>query len=279
MIETVRQEVSLIKKIICDYKITCSIIAATAFLGLFCFGYFDISYHTTSTVTLWDAIFSGRILEIPKVMAENTRSGMGGGLGFDGARTLMILPWAIWNFPLWLTHQDITQSVTTTLCMAWSKTFLLICALAVGVVCHHIVKHITHNEDRAKLAAIFFWGSGTLFISIGYSGQDEILYILMFLYGLYCFLNCKRGFGVVFIGFSVFFSPFMILPALVVLVFYTKNIFKIGLLLGLMFAPYAIASKIMPPAIPVHDDYMGWFFGRSTFGTGIGVISDRKSVV
>lgn len=278
--QEIKRETALLKAIMFKHKIECAIIIAVAVVGLVGFQYVDGISLTAYSVEVWDAVFSGKLLSFQQIFVENMRNAPHGGGGFDGVRFIIFLPWAIWNFPLWLTHTfGANTDVLSLPCLIWSKTFLIVCAILAGIQCYHIVYALTREETQSQLAAIFFWGSGTLAISVGYSMQDEILYILTFLMAIRCYCNKKNKACLAWIIISVTLCPFMILPTLLILLFKYKNLLKVLFYMILCLLPYVLLSKIFPANTPLRDDYADWFFFRSLFNTGYGSVSIFAVVV
>ena len=270
---TIQHECSRLKRIVLRHKIECCIIAAVVLIGLFCFSYIDGMTLTAASVEMWDAVFLRGIGNIREVFAENVRNVPHGG-NISGNFLLAELPLAIWNLPLWLTHTfGGNTNVLSVLCLAWSKLFFVFCALLAGLQCYHLVYGMNKREERAELAAIAFWGSGTLMLSVGMAMQDEIVYILTFLLALRCICEGRKAAGLIWMIVTVTFAPFMILAVLVVLLCMSKNILKVFVMAIATYAPFVLSRILLPPRVPSSDDYLDWFFNRTTFGTGIGSLS------
>lgn len=266
-----RRESSILGKIARRHKIECAVIAAVAMAGLLLFRYFDGMALTLNTISTWDTIFTG--MDFREIELKNLAT-MHASMSYSGATFLITIPWSIWNFPLWVIHHCYNSfDYTCSAALIWSELFLIICAVIAGLISYHIIKFLTNDEEKAQLGAIFFWGSGTLFISIGYSMQDEILYILTFLLGFYAYLLDKRRSCLIWLIITVTLCPFMILPCLLITIFYTRNLCKLALSAVSMLIPYAMSTLLFPPIVPLKDDYFAWFFGRNIISIGIGNIS------
>ena len=270
----IKNEFQILYEIVFLHKVESCIICIVGLIGLFCFQFGDGKSLTAYSVEVWDSIFSGNLLNIPEFYHENIRNAPNAGIGFSGANFLISLPWAIWNFPLWLTHPLMENSnVLTTPCLIWSKCFLMFCSVLAGMRCYRIVYALTSDKGKGQLAAIFFWGSGTLALSIGYSMQDEIIYILLFLFALQYVIQGKSVLSVAFLILTNTLCPFMILPSLVIIIFRYKNIFTILLITIASLIPYVLFSILLPAVVPLNDDYLDWFFAKSLLSTGLGNIS------
>lgn len=239
---------SVVLRTIKNHKIESSIVFIIFLIGLFSFSYGDGKSLTAYSVQFWDSLFSGNLLHFQEVFAENIRNAPHADFDFHGGRLFASIPWAIWNFPLWLTHNSVTNpDVLTFPCLIWSKGFLLVCLVLAGVQCYQIVFYMTENEKYASFALLFLVGSGVCATSVGYAMQDEIFYILAFLIALKCYIVRRNIIGtLLWLALSITFAPFMILIAFVILIAQYKNVFK---LLGWSIAllvPYMALVTIFP---------------------------------
>lgn len=272
----ISDEIRLMKNILFKHKWETIMVTVSIAMGLTVFWYGDGQSLTVYSVEFWDALFSGRVQDYYTVTVENLRNAPhGGGTGF----VLAILPWAIWNFPIWLTHTFSGNfTVLTPLCIIWSKLFLVLCWVAVGMMCYHIVVFFTRDKERASIAPFFIWGSGTIFISVGYAMQDEIIYILFFLLAIYCFLNNQQGWSTFWMVMSVTLYPVMMILALFLIIAKSKNIIKIFFycilsLLPTFLAIFLFAAPSPPPDTTTIVDYLSWYFERTQILTPFGSLS------
>lgn len=269
----IKKDLKTFGEIVREYKIESIIILLVGVICLLGFEYVDGKSLMAYSIELWDALFSGRFLDLPQLYLENVRQAPHGGIGINGT-VLALLPWAIWNLPIWLTHTFTKMSdVLTPLCIIWAKLFLYVCAAAIGMQCYEIVNRVTGNKKNARLAAVLFWGSSTLFISIGYSMQDEVVYIFTMLLALRAFLGEKKRQCVAWLAVTTFLAPFMMLITLIIILFMEKRIWAIVADCLIMIAPYAIIGKLLPSISEGQDNYLEWFFSRTTFSTGISTLS------
>ena len=273
MKEKIKNEFKLFFNIVKEYKIESCIIAVVGLICLIGFEYIDGVSFMAYSIEIWDALFSGRILELPQVLIENMRQAPHAGLNMGGG-ALIFLPWSIWNFPIWLTHTfPKISDVLTPLCLMWTKLFLYIGAILVGMQCYHIVKLLTNNEKNGKLAAILVWGARTVWICTGYSMQDEMQYIFTILLALRYYFHGKNKQCILWLTITTFFAPFMMLLGLIIILFMEKRIWRIIVDCFIIILPYTIISKSMPIIWESHDNYLDWFLNRTVIQTGISQIS------
>ena len=202
--------------------------------------YIDCISYTAWSVEIWDALFSGRIREYFRVTAENFREAPHGGNVYG---ILYLLPWGIWNFPLWLSRIVLGKAaVASTLCLLWSKFFLIACAHIVSLYCSKIVRLFTDDEESSALALIYILASGTIFLSVSFFGQDEIVYMAAFVSAVYYILCERKLLGYVLLGLSVLLCNFMIIPCAIIFLIKEKNLLKFILFSVCSFLPEKIVS-------------------------------------
>lgn len=246
----------------------------------------DCVAYTQWSINIWDALVEGRISEYFLVTAENVRSSYYGGNSYG---ILYLLPWAIWNFPIWLTHYfGDALNIKTTFCIFWSQLFLVFWAMIAGVFTAKIVYYFTNKKKAAIRAFIFLLASGTLFVSVGYFGQDEIEYVAFFMIGVYYLVVKNKVHGYIALGISVILCNLMLIPAVVLILFYEKNLIKLlifilGSLLPEKIVSYFCGYSQVESLVNSSNYKMGqvftlrtycdWFFNSSLRGFGIGNVS------
>ncbi len=219
---------TILDKISKPYLKLCFTVLIVSYLAIaFLFSYEDIVSYTTWSVNFWDLLFQGRIGEFYAYAQENLRQAPFE--GFCGSY-LTIFPWILWNFPLYLTH-PFSKSITVDSmpCILWSKLLLIVCILGIGVFSYKIVKDIFKlEEEQAWMTVLLSIGGYEIIDSTVYAGQDEVIYVFLFLVSLYLLLRgSMKGF---LIGscMSVTVCPIMLIPFLAAFLIYEKNIVKIS---------------------------------------------------
>lgn len=189
------------------------------------FRYEDIVSYTTWSVDFWDLFFEGRIDEFYEYTQLNIR---GAAHSVFSGSWLTIFPWLIWNLPLYLTHPISSMPhVDSMACILWSKLFLVLCVIGVGIYVYKIVLLITKDKENSLFAAILASGGGELLNCVAYAGQDEVVYLLFFLIAVYELLRNKKKWFLLWSCLSVTVCPIMLIPFLAVLLFYEKKLLKI----------------------------------------------------
>lgn len=256
----------------------CLIILPTFFMSMLS-KYADCVAYTQWSINIWDALFSGRIREYFLVSAERL-SGYPVGNPFG---VLYLLPWAIWNFPVWISrlisHND---SVATILCLTWSKLFMIICSHIITLYCTKIIRFFTNNNTKDyAFQFIYILGCGTMFVSIAFFGQDEVCYMATLTAGIYYILIDRKKLGYFFLGFSVMLCNIMLVPVLAILLIQEKNLMKILALVICFLLPEKIVSVFcginhLPEIAQSYNvasnfpltELFDWFFGKSILHFG-----------
>lgn len=261
------------------------LVALSIMMAVVVFSYTDFKSLTVNTIQVWDALFSGRIHEFFLVSAENLRGSPAGGNCYG---VLYLIPWAIWNFPIWILNIDAKSNILNPVCLLWSKLFLIFCSVFTAVYTKKIVEKFTGSKEIGTLAFLLTIGAGSLMVSVGYSGQDEIIYLLFMLMGIDYLIDGKKKKALILLGVAVICCNVMVIPVLALLLLFEKNILKLLLYLTFFLVPDRIVSFLCGSndiewlieksnyrmtANYTFDTYMDWFFQRTAFNTGVGIVS------
>ncbi|MCM1538325.1 MAG: hypothetical protein NC254_08005 [bacterium] len=106
---------------------------------------------------------------------------------------------------------------------------------------------LTSDAKKGAMVFLLVMASPEIMMSVGYAGQDEIVYICLFVAALDCFFEDKWKQGYLFIVLCVTCCPIMLMPCLVLIIIKEKRILRI---LG-----YA-AGSMMPLIV------FEWFYRR-----------------
>ena len=95
------------------------IIGLTTVLMTVMFGYQDLVSQTAWSVNIWDLLVKGDLGNFFTYTEQNLR---GSAAENCAGNWLTLIPMAIWNLPLWITHYfgGITP-VVSQVCLVWSK--------------------------------------------------------------------------------------------------------------------------------------------------------------
>ncbi|MBD5531563.1 MAG: hypothetical protein HDQ98_05070 [Lachnospiraceae bacterium] len=211
----------------------------TSILMLISFEYIDVDSITAWSLNFWDLLFRGRLDEFYQYAAENLR---GADYPNCSGNYLWLLPVCIWNFPLWVVHRICgIMSVHYFFSLCWTKLFWLFAQIVTALTCRKICLMLMGNGNRGVaentgiLAFLLVMASPEIMLSTGYAGQDEIIYICLFMLAFYEYLCEKwRKCYLLMIG-CVSLCPIMLLPCIALFLLKEKNIVKLlGLTVGTM---------------------------------------------
>lgn len=235
------------------------------------FRYVDGLSFTAWSLEIYDSLFRGGVSGFGELMAQNLWSAPHGTL-FDHEITCAI--WGIWNLPLLLFHYMFnTDFVVTAPMYIWSKLFLVLLVMATGYVCFKIVKHISGNSKRGGIACLLIWGSvTTVVISVGYSAQDEILYLFLLLLGVYDVIAGRKNRSLIWLGLCCVINPIMILFVVLIYISASEKFFEMFLRILSVCVMLIIRMCALPMAFG-NSRYLDWFFGRTVISAGNSGIS------
>lgn len=251
----------------------------TTFLALITFDYWDLDSMTAWTMNFWDLFFERRLNEFYEYTALNVHGAQH--YNCEG-NFLWLLPWCLWNLPLWLvTSWGGVILVNNFWSLCWSKLFLVLMELITIYFCGKICMFMTGNIKRAALAALLIMASPEIMMSVGYSGQDEMTYICFFSISLYYFLKGKQKSAYLWMVCAVTCCPLMLMPILAMLLIKEKNIFKLvsyvaGLVWPLFLFELFFRNDMTYQVAKTANDFtkMAWdMLGASTINTALGEIS------
>ena len=100
------------------YIILLAVTITTTFFMMITFDYWDLDSMTAWSLNVWDLLFEGRLADFYQYAQLNLRGAFHENCA---GNYLWLLPWCIWNFPLWLVH-SITGvlNVTDFWSLCWS---------------------------------------------------------------------------------------------------------------------------------------------------------------
>ena len=155
-------------------------ISVAFIVSLLAFDYIDCIGETCWTLTIWDALFEGRILEYSEVTYENLR---GAPFTRETGGFMALLPWAVWNFPLWALHPTPDGfNIDNPAYIIWSKLFLILCLVLSSYYIKKLSYRVTGNYSLSEYTFILSLTAGTAILSVGYAGQNEIIYVVTFFF-------------------------------------------------------------------------------------------------
>ncbi len=198
----------------------CAIIAISM---LFLFCYEDLRTLTVWSMNLSDVLFTGRIYEFYLYCSQNV---YGLTVQYVGGNFVGLIPWAVWNMPMWLLEKTgIVSRGESVIVFLWSHLFLVLCLIGCIIIFRKIFDILNITENKS-IVTYLFAASPFICIAVYYSGQTEILTIFFFLLSLYSLFRKDKLFFL-WTCIAVTIKPFYLISYIAIILLKEKNIFKI----------------------------------------------------
>lgn len=248
------------------------------FMALITFEYWDLDSMTAWTMNFWDLLFKGRLDEF----YEYTALKLHGAKHYNcEGNYLWLLPWCLWNLPMWAVSFLRGGEEVAFWSLCWSKSFLLLMELVTIWFCVKISALLISDAQKKLLLVLLMLASPEIMMSVGYSGQDEMTYVCFFSIALYCFLKRRRGWAYFWMVCAVSCCPLMLMPALALFLMEEKNpgrlLLKIaGLLTPLFLFEMAYRNDLTYQTAKAANDFAKMaeeMLSASTIHTAMGEIS------
>ncbi len=209
-----------------------ALIVSAYFLLSIIWGFPDAIQLCRQSICFWDVLFEGKMSIFYDYLSTQGKWLYGSWISS--------LPLSIGIFPLYLIEK-ITGKEHVLFNVLYFKTFLFINLIILCGFVYKIVLFFRENDRKSAIySALFVFGSLEILDSIGYAGQDEIIYLLFYAVGLYFLLKQKHILCLVFFTFSVTSCPIMIIPIFCNFLMYYKNIFRLSIYLIVLVIPSAL---------------------------------------
>ena len=122
----------------------------------------DMRSLTVWSTNVWDVTFDSNIRHLYEYTAKNVQGVRHTQMGSE---LFSVLPWSIWNFPIWLvqrlTGKDIADSA---IMLAYSKMFLVVVSLIMLRFTKKLTYLVTGNRTQTTWA-VFLSASSTFLLS------------------------------------------------------------------------------------------------------------------
>ena len=257
--------------IISNHKIESILCLIGCVLSCIMFRYGDGISYTAWSLEFWDAFFRGGFSGFHDIVGQNVWNAPHG-LLYNQEVTCAV--WGIWNLPVLLLQYIFNfERIVSFPILLWSKLFLVICVLASGYTCFKIVNKLSDNVNQACLAAIAVCGSSSLvLISVGYSMQDEILYVLCLLISVYMIICGKKNSALIWSIAAGLLYPLTILFSALIIISSSRKLMDLLWRLITLVAAILLRVVLIPITLDGADQPF-WYFDRTTLITGNSKIS------
>lgn len=193
-------------------------------IWLILYSYIDTNSLTIWSTTLLDSLVDGRIYEFYEVVHENAHGLYHEYCGFN---FIALIPWAIWNVPIWAIQRFAhIEILNHTWMLLYSKLFLLALVAVVVVYADKIVAHFEKREDYRKWNTYLILTYPFVFIGVILAGQSDIVAIALAVIAVYELLQDKQGRFLVLMSLSIAAKPFFIFAYIAVILMIEKHLLK-----------------------------------------------------
>lgn len=216
--------------------------------------YADLRSLTIWSINIWETLLVEKnIFLFYSYTAENILNLPHTYMGCD---LLVCIPWAIWNFPLWLIQHFTNISILQTpFLLIYSKLFLLLLTGGCFKKIIQIGKLFIDDIKHIYMCAFLFLSSFFILNSVGYYGQNDILIIYITLLAIHSLLVGKWKVFLLFSAISISFEPYFIFAYIALILFKEKKIHYICLYLISGISIY-ILQKIPFWSAPMYQESM-----------------------
>ena len=151
-----------------------------------------------------------------------------------GSEIMSVLPWSVWNLPIWIMQRFFDKPIMSSAFMlAYSKLFLVLCTVVTLIYTKKITYRLTGDKTKSVWAMFLTASSTYIYLSVCYSGQNDIFMITASVLAVNCLVNNKHKSFLAWSVLAIAIKPFFLLPFLAVVLLTEKNflyiIFKAAL--------------------------------------------------
>lgn len=216
--------------------------------------YWDGKSMTVWSTVLLDCTFDGKIYDFYEVIHQNHYGSSQWNCGFN---YLALIPWAVWNIPVWALQRFAgLRAVDHTVMMVWSQAFLVF-LLGVTVFYSRKIMDFFQVDSYTKAWSTFLIITCPFtFLGIFVSGQNDFLMITTTVMAIYYLLQNKQGIFLLLMAYSISAKPFFIFALIAVLLLVEKNVFRIVLKLLSTMVPMVLFDMIYKNA-PQYQESLG----------------------
>ena len=182
----------------------------------------DLQSLTQWSVNVWHSIANGNFRGLYAYTAQNVYHVHHAHMGSE---LMSVLPWSVWNLPLFFIQRSSGAEIAgSALMLAYSKLFLALVAVVVLIYTKKITMLVTDNKSKSVWAMYLTASSVYLYLTVCYSGQNDILMICASVIGIHALLQGKKKTFIAWSVLAIAIKPFFLLPFLAVLVLTEKRV-------------------------------------------------------
>lgn len=222
------------------------IVALVSGIMLISFFYIDTRSLTVWSVNLLDAVSEGRIKDFYLICYINE---YGAHSPICYGPFYQLIPWAIWNIPIWLIQKLAGIAIVSNpLMMIWSKLFLVLLEAIVLLFAYKITLLLTQNKIKGLWVVFLTASFPFMLIGVYYSGQSDILTIALSTVAVYELLKKNEKSFLFWSMLAVSAKAFFIFPFILLVLFTEKKIFKIFFKVIICYLPTILFQLVFANA-------------------------------
>lgn len=254
--------------------------AILAFSAMLFYKYWDGKSLTVWSTVLLDCLVDGNIYNFYDIVHQNV---YGASHLYCGYNYLVLIPWAIWNLPIWILQRFYGMRIVDhTLMMVWSQMFLVLLLLVIILYSRKIMRYFGVDAHIQAWSVYLIVTCPFTFLGIFVSWQSDIIVIAATVAAIYYLLENKQGIFLLLMAFSISAKPFFIFALIAVILLVEKNVIRIGLKLISSIVPMVLFNLIYKNA-PLYQESINQGTGNTiiekTLANCIGATGGNASIV
>lgn len=230
---------------------------------IFLYSYIDFRSLTIWSTTLLDCLADGNLYDYYAIVHENIH---GVPHEYFCYNYIILIPWAIWNLPIWLIQRFLhIEILSNTWMLVWSHAFLLAVLLITLFFTKKIVEMFVEDKTKQAWNRYLILSFPFMFLGVVLAGQTDIIAIAITVAAVYYLLKDKEGVFLLLMAVSIAAKPFFIFAYVAVILLIEKNIIKIGLKLACS-AVFMVLFQLIYQNAPMYLESYAAGTGNSIIG-------------
>lgn len=191
----------------------------------FAYGYVDLKSLTVWSLNLLDCFWDGNLYHYYAYCAENAY-----GLvhTYMGANYIPLIPWAIWNIPIWILQRWFgIVAIGHAWALLYAKLFFVAVLAVTLFYAYRIMRIIVGEKEKCIKGFYLMLSFPMLMIAVYYVGQTDIISVCLFVIAVYRLIQGDRRGFYLWSVLSIGAKPYILLAYVAVVLLMEKNIWKI----------------------------------------------------
>lgn len=189
------------------------------------YGYVDLKSLTVWSLNLLDCLWDGNLYGYYSYCAENVY-----GLvhTYMGANYIPLIPWAIWNIPIWILQRWFgIPAVGHAWALLYAKLFFVVMLAATLFYSYKIMGILVGERGKCIKGLYLMLSFPMMMVAVYYVGQTDIVSICLFVIAVYKLMQGNRKGFYLWSALSIGAKPYILLAYISVVLLLEKNIWKI----------------------------------------------------